>query len=364
MVQRVCLGLLLVGLAVGSLGCDTEDPVGSQPSFDVDALFAAPTDAERAAVEAEWAARTSIPEEIRLEQSTPLNVRGQAGTVHIYSFLIDSSRRYGAVLVPNVAEPGSTPVLLLAPPGAEGSGSPLLLDAVGSYLELGAGAFIFVMPSFRGEPFRSTTQSWVTEGPPSPWDGDVDDALALLDLVFEEVPAADPGRVAALGIGRGGTSVLMMAIRDSRIDAVVSFFGTTDFLGPFMRGVTIDALGGRIAGGVPGVFALYDLVYEPVQAGSMTVAEARHELLLRSPLHFVERLPRVQLHHGIEDPVTPVAESEAVLDALQSLGRGPEEVEAHFYEGVGAQHTAELLGAFAEAREFLLDATSAPGPEE
>ena len=63
--------------------------------------------------------------------------------------------------------------------------------------------------------------SYRSDGNASPWDWDVDDALALLDVAISTTPEANSDRIGVLGISRGADVAMLMAIRDPRIDAVV-----------------------------------------------------------------------------------------------------------------------------------------------
>lgn len=72
----------------------------------------------------------------------------------------------------------------------------------------------------------------------SPWDWDVDDTMSLLSVAFEHVPELDEERVAILGSSRVGAVALLAAVRDRRIDAVVEFFGPTDFFGEYAREIS------------------------------------------------------------------------------------------------------------------------------
>ena len=76
---------------------------------------------------------------------------------------------------------------------------------------------------------------FLSEGPPSPWDRDVDDTISLLSVALEQAPELDEERVAIVGFSRGGAVGLLTAARDPRIDAVVEFFGLTDLFDEYAR---------------------------------------------------------------------------------------------------------------------------------
>ena len=70
--------------------------------------------------------------------------------------------------------------------------------------------------------------------------------LPLLSVAFERVPELDEERVAILESSRGGVVPLLAAVRDRRIDAVVEFFGPTDFFGEYAHEIFEEALEGEL----------------------------------------------------------------------------------------------------------------------
>ena len=101
-----------------------------------------------------------------------------------------------------------------------------------------------------------------SEGLPSPWDRDVDDTMSLLSVAFEHVPELDEERVAILGSSRGGAVALLAAVRNRRIDAVVEFFGPTDFFGEYAREIFEEALEGELRD-LPGLEYFNETVIQP-----------------------------------------------------------------------------------------------------
>jgi dipeptidyl aminopeptidase/acylaminoacyl peptidase len=179
----------------------------------------------------------------------------------------------------------------------------------------------------------------------------VDDALSLLEVALATTPAADPGRIGVLGFSRGANVALLMSIRDPRIDAVVEFFGPTDFFGPFVREVVEDALEGQIRD-LPGVAYLNQAFIQPLKNGSVTPSQVRLELLRRSPVYFADRLPDVQVHHGTADTVVPVGEAERLIEVVAALGRSAPGFEGFIYQG-GTHNPLALPGSLPRTREFL-----------
>jgi fermentation-respiration switch protein FrsA (DUF1100 family) len=224
----------------------------------------------------------------------------------------------------------------------------LLLSTVVSGL---GGRFVWVVPSFRSETLRAGSGSWTSEGPASPWDRDVDDALALMNATLANTPAADPARIALLGFSRGAGVALLMSARDPRIDQVVEFFGPTDFFGPHIRAILEEALLGQIRN-LPGFAVLNDRFVQPLRRGSLTLPEMRRQLLLRSSVYFGDRLRGVQVHHGTNDNVVDVSHAESLIDSLRDLGRGPPNFEFHIYPG-GGHNPLTLSGSPERTAAYL-----------
>ena len=96
---------------------------------------------------------------------------------------------------------------------------------------------------------------------------------------------------------------------------------------------------------------------EPLQAGDLSIDDVRLDLIRRSSVYFVDRLPPVQIHHGLNDPIVPPAEGEALADAFESAGRS--DYEAYFYPG-GGHDPLTLDGALDRLQTFLLQWTNPP----
>lgn len=344
--------LAVFALVVGTACGDTGTGAVAEPGGDIDieALFAPPTAAEIAAVESEWGARRPRAEDVVEESSSAFIMAGGLGTARVFSHSVDGNRHYGAVLVPAGAAPGTLPVVVVTHGGDTGvnvNDFALILALLGDRTR----NFVFVLPSFRSERIIVGESVFTSGGEPSPWDRDVDDALALLDVALERVPETNPERIGVLGTSRGGTVGLLMAIRDPRIDLVTEMAGPTDFLGAWMRELVEHALEGQLRP-LPGIHVLDDRFIQPMVRGQITVAEFRRELVRRSPLFWAALLPPVQVHHGTADDVVDVSQAESLINALERLDR--QGFDDEFYLYVGAGHNAlEMRESDARTIDFL-----------
>lgn len=301
------------------------------------------------AVESDWAARNpgiADSATVALESRTA----GGVFEIRIMAHRVDGALHYGAICTPAGAAPGSKPVLVYLHGGDDGEN----IDGLLSLLRFAFGSvpddFVYVIPSFRSEPLSFDGKTYNSEGAPSPWDRDVDDALSLLTLALAAEPATDPDRIGAIGFSRGACVAMLMAIRDPRIDLVVEFFGPTDFFGRFVQDVTAEALQGTLRD-LPGLSDLSESVIEPLKAGELTIADVRLEMLRRSPVYFAAHLPPLQLHHGTADQVVPVGEADRLIEVMTALGRTPPDFEPYLYTGGG--HTPALPGSLDRALGFV-----------
>jgi dipeptidyl aminopeptidase/acylaminoacyl peptidase len=330
--------LILPTLALLVSGCESTSPLEPENGdvvggVDLAVLFAPPTSAERTAIQADWAQR--VPEAVGIEEehAEGATIGGVPAHVRIVSHLVDGHRHFGAIIEPASEPAGELPVLIFTHGGDQGVSVDEVLFVAGA-LGMTADEFVFAVPSFRSEPLHLGESTWQSAGPSSPWDRDADDALSFLEVALLTTPFADPGRIGVLGLSRGGTTGLLMGIRDPRISSVVSYFAPTDFFGPFVEEVVRETLLERPPE-LPGIDFLVNRIVERLQDGTLSVEDGRLELLRRSPAWFADRLPSVQLHHGTADTVVPVDEAHRLVGAMEDLGRGPPEFEAHLYSGAG-----------------------------
>ena len=187
--------------------------------LDLNALFAPPTADEITQVKEEWDTRTPEVSGVRLKQDSEIPaVLGSPLRVRILSHTVGGLKHYGAVVTPvGAADPGSLPVILYAHGGDDGVNIDQIV-LVNTLLQFQGLSAAFVVPSYRSEPLQLGDEVFLSEGPPSPWDRDVDDTISLLSVALEQAPELDEERVAILGLSRGAAwaSSRRHAIRGSK----------------------------------------------------------------------------------------------------------------------------------------------------
>lgn len=314
-------------------------------------LFAPPTSAEIARIAGEWNSRDVSAQSVQVVETSAVIVGGTEDTVRIVSHEVDGVTHFGAIVAPTGALAGSLPIVVVAHGGDNG----IDVDDALLLLSFAFGGvqddFVFVAPSFRSEPLVFQGTEYRSGGEPSPWDSDVDDALALLNAAIATTPSADASRIGVLGLSRGASVGLLMAIRDPLIAVVVEFFGPADFFGPFVQEVVEEALLG-MPRDLPGLAYLDQRFIQPLKNGELAIDHVRSELVRRSPVYYADRLPQLQVHHGTADAVVPVGEAERLIEVMSTLGRGEPEFEAYLYSG-GGHDPLTLQGSIGRTVDFL-----------
>ena len=321
-----------------------------------DVLFAEPTQSEIDAVAAEWTSRSPGVDGVTVEVDTVIVVDTVDVRVRIVTHVVDGFRHVGAVLSAD-GTTGPSPVMVYTHGGDNGvrvEDVLFLFPVVGDE----ATEFVWVIPSYRSESLEFDGQTFTSQGSPSPWDRDVDDALSLVEVALSIEPAADVARIGVLGFSRGSGVGLLMAARDSRIDRVVEFFGPTDFFDDWVRGIARNALLGQPSD-LPGFEYLDQTFLQPLARGEKTMGEVRLELVRRSSVLYVEDLPMVQLHHGTADDIVPVSQGESLIAAMAAIGRGEPDFEGYLYDG-GTHNPLTLAGSVTRTADFLRGLLSTP----
>lgn len=311
-------------------------------------LFAPATSSEIQTIASDWQHRPVQSAGYRIEHEAGR----ESGILRIFSHLVDGHRHMSMMHLPHSERGDNLPVVVINHGGDTGIDAAEYLayaDDLGSLIQNA----ILVLPAFRSESIQFDDREFVSEGPASTWDRDVDDAIAAMQVVMDNEPRARPDRPGTIGFSRGGGVSLLMAIREPRIEAVVTFFGPTDFFDDYVRNVTRIILNTNQFI-VPGSRNLTDVVLRPLQRGEITMSQARLELVRRSPVLFPERLPALQVHHGTGDFVVWVSQAHRLDEALNSVGRtSPSgDYELYIYDGAG-HNPAELQGSLTRTTDFL-----------
>jgi dipeptidyl aminopeptidase/acylaminoacyl peptidase len=349
--MRRSLSLLLLLLLFSACDSTPIDEPNIVAGVDFDVLFAPATQAEKSAVLADWAARDVAAHGEVVEYSASAMMGQTDATVRVISHMVGSVKHYGAVVTPDDADPDSLPILLYLHGGDGGVSVDQEVLFILQVFADRADEFAVVVPSFRDESLRFDGRTWQSGGPASPWNYDVDDALALLNVAIALTPQVDESRIGVVGLSRGAGVALLASARDARIDRVAEFFGPTDFFGEFVQDVTEEALMGQPRN-LPGLDYLNTNFLIPLSEGEATIQSLRPELVRRSAVLFVDRMPPVQAHHGRADTTVPVSQAEALIAAMNAAGKTPAEFSATLYDG-GEHNPFTMTGSLDAAADFL-----------
>jgi len=318
--------------------------------LDLDELFAPPENDEIADVRHEWSLRDVS---VQGFQIVGVETKPDLARLMVISHTIDGERHYGAVAIPpGVFDQDSAPVLCIAHGGSEGANDHMLHrnDFTGDN-------FIQVLPSFRGEPLTvyegQLAGVYQSEGISSPNDRDADDLITMLSAVIAYVPEADETRIAVYGGSRGGGTAMLAKARDLRVDATAVLFGATDFFTDDLKAAALHHISDHsFMGDNPLENAIIIKAIDPLLQFELTIPEARHRMILSSPVYFAVSLPRIQVHHGTDDQTVPVLQSDRLLEMMQGLGIGPPAYV--YYRYPGGTHDPDSLPGHWERIEELL----------
>ena len=349
---RPRLSVLLALLALVLPACDSAEVVERPPEpvgpvfggVDFGLLFAEPTAEELGAIEADWAGRNTTPSQARVV------AQARAGEATLYvvehETVADGSptvTHYGVVRVPDGSS--DAPVLVVHHGGDDGlsiaatTANTGVLNVASVFAPL-AEETVQVFPVYRSETLDTSALPalggpYTATGDASPWDYDVDDAIALLTATFELFgDETDEDRVAAVGFSRGANVAVLQGVRDDRVDAVVDYYGPTDFYNEGARQLATALLlpasspQNQQVLGLPGARFLLDEVLDPLRADDDTYdpdadyGPARLAVARRSPGLFADRLPDLQVHHHYRDVVVPFTFSAAFAERADGAAGG------------------------------------------
>jgi dipeptidyl aminopeptidase/acylaminoacyl peptidase len=309
-------------------------------------------------VENDWATRDLAPSGIREELRDHVRFGSWDANIRIVSHLVHGSRHYGAIIYPDGASTAKLPVILVAK-GVSPTYFPLNIGDQTDDGLMGSGSdkYIYALPSYRGEVLNFRDRTFTSEGDRrDALDGATDDTLALLTVALETTPLADPERVCIYGQSRGGNVALLAGIRDKRIKCVVDVSGPTDWF--YLMGTNgwteqelwTEAVRTHANTLETGGQNLERFMGRAIE-GKADLAAVRRNMIASSPLYFAKRLPRTQLHYGLEDPFVPVRNGRKLVEAMRAAGVPASRYEAHFYPNEG--HDTDRINGPALIRRFI-----------
>lgn len=309
-----------------------------------------------------WSRRDLEPRDVEVALRRQVDLGGVPAEVRVVAHRVHGERHFGAVVVPDGADPGSLPVLIEAK-GVSASFFPH--EIPGGLTSPGLmgdarGQVVYVAPGYRGERVIVGSDTLTAEGDRSDaWDGATDDLIALLRVALRTTPEADTSRVCVFGRSRGGTVALLSGIRERRVDCVVSWAAPTDWFrhmgldGWTQHELVEDGLRHRAVPGETGGQFINYFLSAPLD-GRRGLAGTRRHLIASSPLYFAERLPLAQVHWGLEDTIVPAVNGEAFVARYErARGEGPC-LSVRFHPVAGHDQDRQL--APMQTREFLLAA--------
>ena len=349
--------------AIRYLDEDPEPTGGWTLPFSLDALFAPPTKEEIAAVAADWAGADLSAREVEVVAERTAELHGTPYRVRILAHTVHGVRHLGATIQPVRPLPGCCAVVMeLHGVGWDYPDVPIEQSEVAEILRDAMANTLIAIPAFRGTALTLGGERFLAGGPPTDaWAGAADDGIAFLNAVLAREPLADEGRICVAGKSRGGTVALLIAERDRRVRCAVDWTGPADWFeqqeryGWTLREQVRLALDSRwkpgMGWGSAGQFIEQNL--EPtLETGSPELAAVRHRMLAASPRYFVDLLPRVQLHYGIEDAIVPRKNGDTLVEALRARSDGAPPFEAHFHPHAG--HDLPYPKAYDQTRAFLM----------
>jgi len=355
------LSLLLIIFLVFVVNCEDGGTNSKKDKFsgmiegvDFDLLFAEPTNSEIEDIYEDWGNRVDEVREISFEDTIPSLIGNKMHDIHIVSHVnSDGLRHYGAVILPSDTTMDEFPVMFYNHGGDNGVdiNSFLTLTAFSPDMVEISKKFFIVIPSFRSEPLIAN-EIYTSEGNPSPWDKDVDDCIGLLTVVQTSYPESDMSNVYVVGASRGAGVAMLWAARDERIKKVVDFFGPTDLLSEWTKEITYEALSGNIVE-LPGLDYLNDNIILPLKNKILSISDARHELIKRSAVYFLNDITPLQVHHGTADEIVPVTQAERLIEMAIELELPIEEFQYFLHEYSGHDETTFIKG-IDEMRDFIL----------
>ena len=300
---------------------------------DISPLFEPPTNLEKQLVIKDWESRDLGVYNWQIIKSIAKN----GYTYNIISHDVNNYIHYGIVRLPKDYndKQGIFPLVIANHGGIEGCG----LSELNEFEKKCYEDFFIIFPSFIGEKLYTEDPEigiLQSEGPNDIFDKDVDDVLAMLNGVLDNYPSIDTNRISTVGKSRGACVSLISAIRDSRISKVSIFSGVTDHMTfPNIE----DLVQNRKTKRGPQPFIIKKYAVTDYQKGNITLEKARLNLLMRSPIHFIDFFPnKIEIQHGTKDNIVLVENSRILVDSLKKYSN----IEATYFEYPNGAHLTNM----------------------
>lgn len=272
------------------------DNIHVNDGINLDSLFAPPDSSELNQIKSDWAAFDSKSDAFEIVQEIPY----AQGRKHlIVEQTAEGRKHYGIILTPiNYDESKKYPVILWAPGLNQRDPKVVLKNTI---LQKFPKDYFGLVPSYRGQALYASDQKYCSDGFfGDAFDGATDDAIRLLQALKDNFNGVDEDRIAVAGGSRGGTVALLMAARDTTVNACVSMAGPVDFHNrdPY------DRYANQFK---------YQFLNE-----RKPMAALRMKMLKSSPIHFIENYANALfIVHGKDDSVVPLLNAERVIEKFK-----------------------------------------------
>ena len=315
-------------------------------------LFSSPKEEEIAKVQEDWANRETKVDGWRVEKKDKVN----GFQVWVVSHLVYGQRHYGLVRFPTGFQDGGKFPLIVYNHAGNSGATIVALSVLDKQLLptscLAEEAF-FALPSYRGETLNAGELGvYSSEGKQSILDGDVDDALSLLNGVLANIPEVDEEKLMTLGVSRGGGVSLLMSVRDARIKALVEVAAETDLILPSIQEQIERSVDDQIHPINPVLTKVMQVVRSYLFS-KIPLEDARLELIRGSAVYFAVKLPSLQIHHGAKDTIIPLEHSQRLYHALQAIEHGDTTEQELFIYDNGDHNILSLGGSGERIERFL-----------
>ncbi len=311
-------------------------------------LFATPSTDEVNQVLESWQQRNTDS----LQWQTVATTTDQGFTLDIVSQQVNNNTHYSLVRYPKERGQDNTqPVLIINHGGTSGVAS-LTINQYSNNSDFDN--YTLLLPSFPGEVLDASgieLGQYQSEGDISEFDYDIDTVIALLNGALDNYPWINPELIAMIGGSRGGCVSYLTAIREPRVNRMVVFFGATDHITFPEIASTVDAIINQQQASNP-FFNTITSVAESYLNDTISLEEARFQLLSRSPLYFIDHLPtNLQIHHGALDSAVPVENSQLLDQAILQYGNL---LNYEYYEYPDGGHGDNMPNSTQRGQAFIL----------